>query len=498
MSTVQPTDKVLVQRGTTLHSTPSDMSTVQDADLLLINRGGTDYKCTFADWKASQVSVNKPSLLTPADGATDVGETPTFTSSAFSGTGVTHASSDWQVTLKADTGFASPVVQSMADTAHLLSWDGGPLQPNTDYIVRVRHNGGGKSSAWSDAVAFKTQAGFTPVMAPGQVYYIESGTNVLVPTTSPVKFINIANGTYSGGGGIAVGADGKVYTCPQNGATWTATAWTDAISVVGTTEDARVATLAGFGYLGTNGIGHYQDITVLISSTQKLSRIGGFGTYNQCVWGVGVDGKVYVTGTTGRNVLGTRWTNAWAELPLPAPLDGAKVKSIASCAGGNYDVSGLLILLENGDLYIYGVGAGATAPGLTASSTPTRILQGVKSVACAGGTYSGSQGVSALLEDGSVYWSSDSRGISWAQFFPPGSCRSAIFGGYAAYNEAYVLKSDGFIYQAPRTSSTFAKLDYTTHSVPQTKLTTLGSTALSFAFDSNKRAGIYGFLLISD
>ena len=101
--------------------------------------------------------VGTPSLS--ADAA--LGETPTFTSSAFSAVGaVTHASSDWQVTLATDTTFAAPVVQSMADTTHKVRWDGGPLQANTDYIVRVRHNGAGISSAWSAVVTFKTKTTF--------------------------------------------------------------------------------------------------------------------------------------------------------------------------------------------------------------------------------------------------------------------------------------------------------------------------------------------------
>jgi hypothetical protein len=52
MSTVQPTDTVLIQRGNDLYSSPADMSTAQDTDLLLINRDGVDYSCTVADIRA--------------------------------------------------------------------------------------------------------------------------------------------------------------------------------------------------------------------------------------------------------------------------------------------------------------------------------------------------------------------------------------------------------------------------------------------------------------
>jgi hypothetical protein len=82
MSTVQPTDKVLVQRATTLHSAPADMSTVQDTDLILVNRAGVDYHCTFADWKASQ---RKPPVIASVTLA-DSPEAGRFTSGAFRST----------------------------------------------------------------------------------------------------------------------------------------------------------------------------------------------------------------------------------------------------------------------------------------------------------------------------------------------------------------------------------------------------------------------------
>ena len=82
MSTVKPTDKVLVQRGTTVYSAPADMSTVQDTDLLLINRSNTDYKCTYKDWKASQSKAPVIGGATLADSP----EAGRFTSGTFATT----------------------------------------------------------------------------------------------------------------------------------------------------------------------------------------------------------------------------------------------------------------------------------------------------------------------------------------------------------------------------------------------------------------------------
>ena len=79
MSTVQPTDKTLVNRAGVDHSAPADMSTVKDTDLLLINRAGVDYKCTFADWKNSQTKAPDVGAVTLAD----VAGGARFTSTAF-------------------------------------------------------------------------------------------------------------------------------------------------------------------------------------------------------------------------------------------------------------------------------------------------------------------------------------------------------------------------------------------------------------------------------
>jgi hypothetical protein len=84
MSTLQPTDKVLVNRAGTPYSTSSDMSTIQDTDMIVVNRGGTSYKCTAADWRQSNggggVGLPKLGTITLSD---VVGGTGRFTNSAF-------------------------------------------------------------------------------------------------------------------------------------------------------------------------------------------------------------------------------------------------------------------------------------------------------------------------------------------------------------------------------------------------------------------------------
>lgn len=90
------------------------------------------------------IRVAVPSVTSPADDATDIGETPTVTTSAFAVTNEgsdTHASTDWQIA--SDAGFSTIVVQSLADTSNKTSWavPSGQLTESTEYFVRVRHTG---------------------------------------------------------------------------------------------------------------------------------------------------------------------------------------------------------------------------------------------------------------------------------------------------------------------------------------------------------------------
>ena len=101
--------------------------------------------------------------LTVTGTPTDVPETPTLTTSAFSVSGGidTHASTDWQVLLAADD---SVVWESLADASNLLSVTvpAGNLSVSTAYKFKARHNGTTYgSSAWVE-VSGTTKAAFAP------------------------------------------------------------------------------------------------------------------------------------------------------------------------------------------------------------------------------------------------------------------------------------------------------------------------------------------------
>jgi len=112
--------------------------------------------------------VDTPTITSPANNATDIGEEPTITTSAFSVTGPsdTHVSTDWQIAT--DAAFTNIVYESLDDASNLTSLDvpAGNLQDGTTtYYVRVRHTGStlGDSDFSSD-IEFTTSASFFPAL----------------------------------------------------------------------------------------------------------------------------------------------------------------------------------------------------------------------------------------------------------------------------------------------------------------------------------------------
>lgn len=109
------------------------------------------------------IYVAAPSVTSPANNATGVGETPTLASSAFSVVGDTdtHASSDWEIRSTADD---SLVWSSTADTVNLtsISVPANTLDEATEYELRVRHTGATYgASGWSAPITFTTADTFT-------------------------------------------------------------------------------------------------------------------------------------------------------------------------------------------------------------------------------------------------------------------------------------------------------------------------------------------------
>jgi hypothetical protein len=116
----------------------------------------------------------------------------------------THAASQWQVTLSADTTFSSPVVNTGDDSTNKVVYTATGLTPSTAYLARVRYkDSAGNYSNWATADTFTTTAApdttppvpvFTtssdglnlianfPAEASGPIL---PATNVTIPTISP-------------------------------------------------------------------------------------------------------------------------------------------------------------------------------------------------------------------------------------------------------------------------------------------------------------------------
>lgn len=136
-----------------------------------------DNKGAWSGWSAptkfttasSFVFVATPANTAPTAGQTNITETPTLTSSAFSVSGGsdTHASSQWQIRA-ADGDYAVPVWDSGTDAVNKTSIavPAGELQSGTKtYYFRVRHTGTTYgNSQWSAETPFVTKENFGTII----------------------------------------------------------------------------------------------------------------------------------------------------------------------------------------------------------------------------------------------------------------------------------------------------------------------------------------------
>jgi len=180
-----------------INGRPDPLLALNDLRIRMVNPGGT----RIVYWNHTKVDVSysssvppeKPSITSPAPGATGVARDGSVFGSAFSDpNGDTHAASDWEVFSNPGLSPADRVASSLADTVRLTSiatvssqmtFEGALvgktlLAPETQYWVRARYGDDTwQWSEWSDAVGFTTCANSTPD-APSIVSPTQDATGV--------------------------------------------------------------------------------------------------------------------------------------------------------------------------------------------------------------------------------------------------------------------------------------------------------------------------------
>jgi SPP1 family predicted phage head-tail adaptor len=128
--------------------------------------------CKMLTSKQPLGAVTQPTITSPAANATGISLTPTITASAFAVTAGTDTqrATQWQVTMAADAGFHTPIINQVTTTdLNSITLQAGKLAystytidghhtliPNT-YLVRVNYAGKQyDASVWSTAVSFTT------------------------------------------------------------------------------------------------------------------------------------------------------------------------------------------------------------------------------------------------------------------------------------------------------------------------------------------------------
>ncbi|MDK2955425.1 MAG: hypothetical protein PWQ57_921 [Desulfovibrionales bacterium] len=293
--------------------------------------------------------INQPTITSPADGVTGIGETPTITTSALSADGgQTHAASQFQVATTAS--FTSPVVDSGEDAANLTSYTVGPgaLFADQLYYVRARHKGAdGNWSPWSEVISFFTADSFIFVTQP-------SITSPATGATDIGETPEIAASAYSTNGtGNHLNTDWQVQAA---GGGWSNPVWESLADAV-----------------------HLESVTVpagvLVVSTQYEVRCryrDDSGTPVESDWSEAVS---FTTATAFS--VASKWA-AWDESSEAGLADNcvAVVKMVNPSAGGNELASGGPSFWTASDRIIEQMGS---VPGATGDPLARTVQSGYNS-----------------------------------------------------------------------------------------------------------------------
>lgn len=156
---------------------------------------------------------NTPSIVTPIDGATDIDEQPSITTSAYSSpVGTSIQGTEIQISTQAD--FATGTITDSSGTVNGISYAPakGVLSISTLYYARARHiDQFGSASGWSDVISFTTAVSFVSVVKPTCINP-ESGDEMASP--NGVTLIS-SDFTVEGGTDTHAGSQWQISTDPS-------------------------------------------------------------------------------------------------------------------------------------------------------------------------------------------------------------------------------------------------------------------------------------------
>ncbi len=130
----------------------------------------------------ARLATGMPELISPADGATNISETPIISAHEFVPifANTEHQASQWQVDLGSGD-FSNPVFDSGPSSVALNSFElpAGYLQVSTLYKVRTRRRlNTGQWSPWSEPKSFTTRSIFNYAERPANTLPVADATNV--------------------------------------------------------------------------------------------------------------------------------------------------------------------------------------------------------------------------------------------------------------------------------------------------------------------------------
>ncbi|KDB52030.1 hypothetical protein X805_24000 [Sphaerotilus natans subsp. natans DSM 6575] len=160
--------------------------------------GDSAWSAVVSFTTAAKPTVNKPTITSPASGATGMAIQPTITIDpvTFSGGTDSHASSTWQIA--SDAAFTTIVAESQLDATNKVSWKPSvALSYSKTYYVRVKARGAAfGDSEWSSVVSMTTMA--VPTVTKPTVTAPSAGAaSVPVDQTFAIAAFAVSGGTDS-------------------------------------------------------------------------------------------------------------------------------------------------------------------------------------------------------------------------------------------------------------------------------------------------------------